>query len=189
MTDFKIIRYFVPTGSDTFAKGWYEVDTNGERVDGVRDVSDQIYAGPNRLIIDAATPATESGRVLTGGGDDDEILIKSDASVVTIHDTIGSNVIVFDVDVIITSVEASTVEIVPGGPEIKQYVITLDSGNAITVRITPTTTFQHLGDRTKADPLTDEEFIAAYGERDDGTGTNINGFTPTDKFAPAPADW
>ena len=186
MTDFKIIRYFVPTGSDTFAKGWYEVDTNGERVDGVRDVSDQIYAGPNRLIIDAATPATESGRVLTGGGDDDEILIKSDASVVTIHDTIGSNVIVFDVDVIITSIEASTVEIVLG-TEIKQYVITLDSGNAITVRITPTTTFQHLGDRTKADPLTDEEFIAAYGERDDGQGTNINGFTPTDKFAPAPA--
>ena len=172
MTDFKIIRYFVPTGSDTFAKGWYEVDTNGERVDGVRDVSDQIYAGPNRLIIDAATPATESGRVLTGGGDDDEILIKSDASVVTIHDTIGSNVIVFDVDVIITSVEASTVEIVLG-TEIEQYVITLASGNAITVRTTPTTTFQHLGDRTKADPLTDEEFIAAYGERDDGSGVRI----------------
>ena len=176
MTDLKILRYFTPSGSE-FTAGWYLTDSNdGITRTGSVVATDDVAA--NRIIIDANTP---SGAI-TGGGEADEFLIKSDAASVTIDDDAGANVIIFGADVIITSITSEEA----GSPPATQYVITLDSGNTITVRITPTTTFQHLGDRTKAAPLTADAFLAAYGERDDGTGTNINGFTPTDQFAPAP---
>ena len=188
MTDFKVLRYFLPGPSDTFTAGWYLTDND----DGLTRVGDMIpadnslvYGVANQIIIDSNTPddSTAGGvSPLSGGAGLDQFLITNTANSVTIDDDSGDNMIVFASDVKIKSITSDASGASP------VYVITLSTDKVITVMNPSNFTFQHLGDRTKADPLTADAFLAAYGERDDGTGTstNINGFTPTDQFAPAP---
>ena len=189
MTDFKVLRYFLPGPSDTFTAGWYLTDND----DGLTRVGDMIpadnslvYGVANQIIIDSNTPddSTAGGvSPLSGGAGLDQFLITNTANSVTIDDDSGDNMIVFALNVEIKSITSDASGASP------VYVITLSTDKVITVMNPSNFTFQHLGDRTKADSLTADAFLAAYGERDDGTGTstNINGFTPMDQFAPSPA--
>ena len=163
MTELKTLRYFAPSGSE-FPAGWYLTDNDdGVTRTGVAIAADDttVYDVANRIIIDGNTPSTPA---ITGGEEADEFLIKSDAASVTINDDAGANVIVFDVDVIITSITSGTA----GNPPVDQYVITLDGGNTITVVTPANFTFQHFGDSSKAIPILGADFVTAYG----------TGFTP-----------
>ena len=121
-------------------------------------MSDALYDGPNRVIIDDNTPETNSLPV-SGGKGVDEFLITRTANSVVIDDDSEANVIVFERDVVITSIER------PAGSEgasVAQYVITLSSGKTITLRNPASFTFQHLGDATRTDPISAEDFVTAY---------------------------
>ena len=163
MTELKTLRYFAPSGSE-FPAGWYLTDNDdGVTRTGSAIAADDttVYDVANRIIIDGNTPSTPA---ITGGEEADEFLIKSDAASVTINDDAGANVIVFDVDVIITSITSGTA----GNPPVDQYVITLDGGNTITVVTPANFTFQHFGDSSEAIPILGADFVTAYG----------TGFTP-----------
>ena len=163
MTELKTLRYFAPSGSE-FPAGWYLTDNDdGVTRTGSAIAADDttVYDVANRIIIDGNTPSTPA---ITGGEEADEFLIKSDAASVTINDDAGVNVIVFDVDVIITSITSGTA----GDPPVDQYVITLDGGNTITVVTPANFTFQHFGDSSEAIPILGADFVTAYG----------TGFTP-----------
>ena len=159
MTRFTFIRYFVPD-SDEFAPGWYQTRNEGRtRIGDVPlSLSDALYDGPNRVIIDDNTPETNTLPV-SGGKGVDEFLITSDANTVTINDDSGANVIVFERDVVITSIERQAGS---EGASVAQYVITLSSGKTITLRNPASFTFQHLGDATRTDPISAEDFFTAY---------------------------
>ena len=121
-------------------------------------MSDALYDGPNRVIIDDNTPETNTLPV-SGGKGVDEFLITRTANSVVIDDDSEANVIVFERDVVITSIER------PAGSEgasVAQYVITLSSGKTITLRNPASFTFQHLGDATRTDPISAEDFVTAY---------------------------
>ena len=121
-------------------------------------MSDALYDGPNRVIIDDNTPETNTLPV-SGGKGVDEFLITLTANSVVIEDDSEANVIVFERDVVITSIER------PAGSEgasVAQYVITLSSGKTITLRNPASFTFQHLGDATRTDPISAEDFVTAY---------------------------
>ena len=121
-------------------------------------MSDALYDGPNRVIIDDNTPETNTLPV-SGGKGVDEFLITRTANSVVIDDDSEANVIVFERDVVITSIER------PAGSEgasVAQYVITLSSGKTITLRNPASFTFQHLGDATRTDPISAEDFFTAY---------------------------
>ena len=157
MTELKTLRYFAPSGSE-FPAGWYLTDNDdGVTRTGVAIAADDttVYDVANRIIIDGNTPSTPA---ITGGGEADEFLIKSDATSVTINDDVGVNVIVFDVDVIITSITSG----MAGAPPAPQYVITLAGGQTITLRNPASFTFQHFGDVTRTDPISAEDFFTAY---------------------------
>ena len=159
MTHLTFIRYFVPDGNE-FAPGWYQTRNEGRtRIGDVPlSLSDALYDGPNRVIIDDNTPETNSLPV-SGGKGVDEFLITRTANSVVIDDDSGANVIVFERDVVITSIER------PAGSEgasVAQYVITLSSGKTITLRNPASFTFQHLGDATRTDPISAEDFVTAY---------------------------
>ena len=158
MTDLKIFRYFVPD-SDEFAPGWYQTRNEGRtRIGDVPlSLSDALYDGPNRLIIDSNTPETNTLPV-SGGKGVDEFLITRTANSVVIDDDSGANVIVFDVDVEIKSI-VSWVE--AGQSSAFEYVITLFSGNTITIKDPASFTFQHLGDSARVAPLSAQEFFTA----------------------------
>ena len=163
MTELKTLRYFAPSGSE-FPAGWYLTDNDdGITRTGSAIAADDttVYDVANRIIIDGNTPSTPA---ITGGEEADEFFIKSDATSVTINDDAGANVIVFDVDVIITSITSGTA----GDPPVDQYVITLDGGNTITVVTPANFTFQHFGDSSEAIPILGADFVTAYG----------TGFTP-----------
>ena len=141
-----------------FPAGWYLTNNDdGVTRTGSAIAADDttVYDVANRIIIDGNTPSTPA---ITGGGEADEFLIKSDATSVTINDDVGVNVIVFDVDVIITSITSG----MAGAPPAPQYVITLASGKTITLRNPASFTFQHLGDVTRTDPISAEDFFTAY---------------------------
>ena len=121
-------------------------------------MSDALYDGPNRVIIDDNTPETNTLPV-SGGKGVDEFLITSDANTVTINDDSGANVIVFERDVVITSIERQAGS---EGASVAQYVITLSSGKTITLRNPASFTFQHLGDATRTAPISAEDFFTAY---------------------------
>ena len=159
MTYLTFIRYFVPD-SDEFAPGWYQTRNEGRtRIGDVPlSLSDALYDGPNRVIIDDNTPETNTLPV-SGGKGVDEFLITLTANSVVIDDDSEANVIVFERDVVITSIER------PAGSEgasVAQYVITLSSGKTITLRNPASFTFQHLGDAARTDPISAEDFVAAY---------------------------
>ena len=159
MTHLTFIRYFVPD-SNEFAPGWYQTRNEGRtRIGDVPlSLSDALYDGPNRVIIDDNTPETNSLPV-SGGKGVDEFLITRTANSVVIDDDSGANVIVFERDVVITSIER------PAGSEgasVAQYVITLSSGKTITLRNPASFTFQHLGDATRTAPISAEDFFTAY---------------------------
>ena len=121
-------------------------------------MSDALYDGPNRVIIDDNTPETNTLPV-SGGKGVDEFLITLTANSVVIDDDSEANVIVFERDVVITSIER------PAGSEgasVAQYVITLSSGKTITLRNPASFTFQHLGDATRTAPISAEDFFTAY---------------------------
>ena len=159
MTYLTFIRYFVPD-SNEFAPGWYQTRNEGRtRIGDVPlSLSDALYDGPNRVIIDDNTPETNTLPV-SGGKGVDEFLITLTANSVVIDDESEANVIVFERDVVITSIER------PAGSEgasVAQYVITLSSGKTITLRNPASFTFQHLGDATRTDPISAEDFFTAY---------------------------
>ena len=159
MTHLTFIRYFVPD-SNEFAPGWYQTRNEGRtRIGDVPlSLSDALYDGPNRVIIDDNTPETNTLPV-SGGKGVDEFLITLTANSVVIDDDSEANVIVFERDVVITSIER------PAGSEgasVAQYVITLSSGKTITLRNPASFTFQHLGDATRTAPISAEDFVTAY---------------------------
>ena len=159
MTHLTFIRYFVPD-SNEFAPGWYQTRNEGRtRIGDVPlSLSDALYDGPNRVIIDDNTPETNTLPV-SGGKGVDEFLITRTANSVVIDDDSEANVIVFERDVVITSIER------PAGSEgasVAQYVITLSSGKTITLRNPASFTFQHLGDATRTAPISAEDFFTAY---------------------------
>ena len=159
MTHLTFIRYFVPD-SNEFTPGWYQTRNEGRtRIGDVPlSLSDALYDGPNRVIIDDNTPETNSLPV-SGGKGVDEFLITRTANSVVIDDDSGANVIVFERDVVITSIERQAGS---EGASVAQYVITLSSGKTITLRNPASFTFQHLGDATRTDPISAEDFITAY---------------------------
>ena len=117
-----------------------------------------LYDGPNRVIIDDNTPETNTLPV-SGSKGVDEFLITRTANSVVIDDDSGANVIVFERDVVITSIERLAGS---EGASVAQYVITLSSGKTITLRNPASFTFQHLGDATRTAPISAEDFITAY---------------------------
>ena len=121
-------------------------------------LSDALYDGPNRVIIDDNTPETNTLPV-SGGKGVDEFLITRTANSVVIDDDSEANVIVFERDVVITSIERQAGS---EGASVAQYVITLSSGKTITLRNPASFTFQHLGDATRTDPISAEDFFTAY---------------------------
>ena len=121
-------------------------------------MSDVLYDGPNRVIIDDNTPETNTLPV-SGGKGVDEFLITRTANSVVIDDDSEANVTVFERDVVITSIERQAGS---EGASVAQYVITLSSGKTITLRNPASFTFQHLGDATRTDPISAEDFITAY---------------------------
>ena len=121
-------------------------------------MSDALYDGPNRVVIDDNTPETNSLPV-SGGKGVDEFLITLTANSVVIDDDSGANVIVFERDVVITSIERQAGS---EGASVAQYVITLSSGKTITLRNPASFTFQHLGDATRTAPISAEDFFTAY---------------------------
>ena len=121
-------------------------------------LSDVLYDGPNRVIIDDNTPETNTLPV-SGGKGVDEFLITRTANSVVIDDDSGANVIVFERDVVITSIERLAGS---EGASVAQYVITLSSGKTITLRNPASFTFLHLGDATRTAPISAEDFITAY---------------------------
>ncbi len=121
-------------------------------------MSDALYNGQNRVIIDDNTPETNTLPV-SGGKGIDEFLITRTANSVVIDDDSEANVIVFERDVVITSIESQTGS---EGASIAQYVITLSSGKTITLRNPASFTFQHLGDATRTAPIPAEDFFTAY---------------------------
>ena len=123
-------------------------------------MSDALYDDPNRVIIDDNTPETNSLPV-SGGKGVDEFLITRTANSVVIDDDSEANVIVFERDVVITSIERQAGS---EGASVAQYVITLSSGKTITLRNPASFTFQHLGDATRTAPISAEDFITAYEE-------------------------
>ena len=159
MTHLTFIRYFVPD-SNEFAPGWYQTRNEGRtRIGDVPlSLSDALYDGPNRVIIDDNTPETNSLPV-SGGKGVDEFLITRTANSVVIDDDSEANVIVFERDVVITSIERLAGS---EGASVAQYVITLSSGKTITLRNPVSFTFQHLGDVTRTDPISAEDFFTAY---------------------------
>ena len=159
MTHLTFIRYFVPD-SNEFAPGWYQTRNEGRtRIGDVPlSLSDALYDGPNRVIIDDNTPETNTLPV-SGGKGVDEFLITLTANSVVIDDDSEANVIVFERDVVITSIERQAGS---EGASVAQYVITLSSGKTITLRNPASFTFQHLGDVTRTDPISAEDFVAAY---------------------------
>ena len=159
MTHLTFIRYFVPD-SNEFAPGWYQTRNEGRtRIGDVPlSLSDALYDGPNRVIIDDNTPETNS-LPISGGKGVDEFLITRTANSVVIDDDSGANVIVFERDVVITSIERQAGS---EGASVAQYVITLSSGKTITLRNPASFTFQHLGDATRTAPISAEDFFTAY---------------------------
>ena len=159
MTHFTFIRYFVPD-SNEFAPGWYQTRNEGRtRIGDVPlSLSDALYDGPNRVIIDDNTPETNTLPV-SGGKGVDEFLITLTANSVVIDDDSEANVIVFERDVVITSIERLAGS---EGASVAQYVITLSSGKTITLRNPASFTFQHLGDATRTAPIPAEDFFTAY---------------------------
>ena len=121
-------------------------------------LSDALYDGPNRVIIDDNTPETNTLPV-SGGKGVDEFLITLTANSVVIDDDSEANVIVFEGDAVITSIERQAGS---EGASVAQYVITLSSGKTITLRNPASFTFQHLGDATRTDPISAEDFFTAY---------------------------
>ena len=121
-------------------------------------MSDALYDGPNRVIIDDNTPETNS-LPISGGKGVDEFLITLTANSVVIEDDSEANVIVFERDVVITSIERQAGS---EGASVAQYVITLSSGKTITLRNPASFTFQHLDDATRTAPISAEDFITAY---------------------------
>ena len=159
MTHLTFIRYFVPD-SNEFAPGWYQTRNEGRtRIGDVPlSLSDALYDGPNRVIIDDNTPETNTLPV-SGGKGVDEFLITLTANSVVIDDDSEANVIVFERDVVITSIERQAGS---EGASVAQYVITLSSGKTITLRNPASFTFQHLGDATRTAPISAEDFVTAY---------------------------
>ena len=159
MTPLTFIRYFVPD-SNEFAPGWYQTRNEGRtRIGDVPlSLSDALYDGPNRVIIDDNTPETNSLPV-SGGKGVDEFLITRTANSAVIDDDSGANVIVFERDVVIASIERQAGS---EGASVAQYVITLSSGKTITLRNPASFTFQHLGDATRTAPISAEDFFTAY---------------------------
>ena len=159
MTHFTFIRYFVPD-SNEFAPGWYQTRNEGRtRIgDEPLSLSDALYDGPNRVIIDDNTPETNTLPV-SGGKGVDEFLITLTANSVVIDDDSEANVIVFERDVVITSIERQAGS---EGASVAQYVITLSSGKTITLRNPASFTFQHLGDATRTAPISAKDFFTAY---------------------------
>ena len=159
MTHFTFIRYFVPD-SNEFAPGWYQTRNEGRtRIGDVPlSLSDALYDGPNRVIIDDNTPETNT-LPISGGKGVDEFLITLTANSVVIDDDSEANVIVFERDVVITSIERQAGS---EGASVAQYVITLSSGKTITLRNPASFTFQHLGDATRTAPIPAEDFVTAY---------------------------
>ena len=159
MTHLTFIRYFVPD-SNEFAPGWYQTRNEGRtRIGDVPlSLSDALYDGPNRVIIDDNTPETNTLPV-SGGKGVDEFLITRTANSVVIDDDSEANVIVFERDVVITSIERQAGS---EGASVAQYVITLSSGKTITLRNPASFTFQHLGDATRTAPISAEDFFTAY---------------------------
>ena len=133
-------------------------------------LSDALYDGPNRVIIDDNTPETNTLPV-SGSKGVDEFLITRTANSVVIDDDSGANVIVFERDVVITSIERLAGS---EGASVAQYVITLSSGKTITLRNPASFTFQHLGDATRTAPISAEDFFTAYED----------GFAASDAFHP-----
>ena len=121
-------------------------------------MSDALYDGPNRVIIDDNTPETNTLPV-SGGKGVDEFLITLTANSVVIEDDSEANVIVFERDVVITTIERQAGS---EGASVAQYVITLSSGKTITLRNPASFTFQHLGDATRTAPISAEDFITDY---------------------------
>ena len=173
MTDFKVLRYFLPSPSDTFAAGWYLTDND----DGITRVGDMIpaddpavYGVANQIIIDSNTPddSTAGGvSPLSGGAGPDQFLITSTANSVTIDDDSGDNVVVFALDVEIKSITSDASGASP------VYVITLSTDKVITVRNPSSFTFQHLGDTTRTAPISAAEFLTAYPNQDPVAGPDI----------------
>ena len=121
-------------------------------------MSDALYDGPNRVIIDDNTPETNTLPV-SGDKGVDEFLITRTANSVVIDDDSEANVIVFERDVVITSIERQAGS---EGASVAQYVITLSSGKTITLRNPASFTFQHLGDAMRTAPISAEDFFTAY---------------------------
>ena len=173
MTDFKVLRYFLPSPSDTFAAGWYLTDND----DGLTRVGDMIpaddpavYGVANQIIIDNNTPddSTAGGvSPLSGGAGPDQFLITLTANSVTIDDDSGDNMIVFALGVEIKSITSDASGASP------VYVITLSTDKVITVRNPSSFTFQHLGDATRTAPISAAEFLTAYPNQDPVAGPDI----------------
>ena len=171
MTYLTFIRYFTPD-SNEFAPGWYQTRNEGRiRIGEVPlSLNNTLYNGQNRVIIDDNTPEADTLPV-NGSKGIDEFIITSKANTVTINDDNGTNVIIFERDVVITSIESQTQS---EGASIAQYVITLSSGKTITLKNPENFTFQHLDDTTRTTPISAKDFFTAYE----------NGFTPTDAAQP-----
>ena len=161
MENLKVIRYFTPSG-DEFDPGWYETDTEGVRVGGALDVDREApYSGRHRLVIDGDAPGIDTWPI-SGGGYGDEFFITSTANSVTISGVGEPSVIIFDADVIILSVESREVSLTPLEPPLVQYIVTLSSGNTVTILNPDQVSFQHLGDSAQIDLISAQEFLATY---------------------------
>ncbi len=163
MTNFTIIRYFIPDNSE-FIAGWYTTQGNDgkTRTGPVLSAGETLYDEVNRLIIDGNAP---TGTIVNAGGSADEFLITSTANTVVIDDTEGNNKVIFEAGTNIISVEHVTVTEKAsdtGSPaESLAYVITLSSGSTITIKNPASYIFEHLGDTSRT-TLSAQDFLTSY---------------------------
>ena len=163
MTNFTIIRYFIPDNSE-FIAGWYTTQGNDgkTRTGPVLSAGETLYDEVNRLIIDGNAP---TGTIVNAGGSADEFLITSTANTVVIDDTEGNNKVIFEAGANIISVEHVTVTEKAsdtGSPaESLAYVITLSSGSTITIKNPASYIFEHLGDTSRT-TLSAQDFLTSY---------------------------
>ena len=142
-----MVRYFDEAGSHS--SGWYMVAQDGTSRTGaeIENLGSVEFNTALRVIIDENTPPSDTAdhdTLITNARGDDEYFIMADAASVIIHDPWGGNSIIFDARVKIISIAEVSVERArefghgqdlereePGA--LIDYVITLDSGESITI--------------------------------------------------------
>ena len=146
----RIIRYLEASGSQT--AGWYlYVDGTVESAIDFAQADATQFVGKETIWLDGATPSDVDA--ITGGGDNDVFLAKSDLDTdVLIEDTTGENILVFEAGFVATKVELVSASVFGGSLE--QLEISFASAGSagttrkITVKSLDTIKFQLGADGT-----------------------------------------